>query len=200
MTGGDRRGSSGPDIGGMPRYSDTSEKEFLACIGEWTHITGVPRIDGPTTPEKTSGDYTHGWVRSKYIQSFICPEDQEAGAPKTKPEVSQPASALPPLKPEDLPAVEQSDREPRHYVPDEPEWHPSDPRFRRKKPGQHLDKIESEPQHHEPDNPPKPALGKNSPGSDEILADWCKRNDPNLTAQSCIELKSSMPWPKWLYK
>jgi hypothetical protein len=26
--------------------------------------------------------------------------------------------------------------------------------------------------------------------SDDALADWCKRNDPDLTAQSCIDLKS----------
>ena len=26
-------------------------------------------------------------------------------------------------------------REPRQYKPDEPEWHPADPKFRRKKPG-----------------------------------------------------------------
>jgi hypothetical protein len=38
---------------------------------------------------------------------------------------------------------------------------------------------------------------------DEMLADWCKRNDPNTTAQSCIELKSETHikrpcWPKWV--
>jgi hypothetical protein len=37
---------------------------------------------------------------------------------------------------------------------------------------------------------------------DEMLEDWCKRNDPNLTAQSCIELKSETHikrgcYPKW---
>jgi hypothetical protein len=38
---------------------------------------------------------------------------------------------------------------------------------------------------------------------DEMLEDWCKRNDPNLTAQSCIELKSKTHikrecYPKWV--
>src|SRR5262245_29569989 len=44
-----------------------------ACTDEkrqWTHIAGVPSIDG-------KGDgVTFGWVRSKYVQSFVCPEDQ----------------------------------------------------------------------------------------------------------------------------
>jgi hypothetical protein len=38
---------------------------------------------------------------------------------------------------------------------------------------------------------------------DEMLEDWCKRNDPSLTAQSCIELKSKTHierpcYPKWV--
>jgi hypothetical protein len=37
-----------------------------------------------------------------------------------------------------------------------------------------------------------------SPLRDEIQEDWCRRNDPNFTAQSCIELKNKKPWPKWL--
>jgi hypothetical protein len=48
----------------------------------------VPRIDGPNDPKKTYNDYTHGWVSSKYIQDFLCPEDQELEAnrpPKTEP-------------------------------------------------------------------------------------------------------------------
>jgi hypothetical protein len=38
----------------------------------------------------------------------------------------------------------------------------------------------------------------NSPEIDKVQEDWCRRNDPNLTAQSCIELKDKKPWPKWL--
>jgi hypothetical protein len=43
----------------------------------------------------------------------------------------------------------------------------------------------------------------NSPMTDDVLEDWCKRNDPNLTAQSCIELKSKTHikrecYPKWV--
>jgi hypothetical protein len=37
----------------------------------------VPRIDGRDAPEK---DYTFGWVHRKYIQEFVCPEDQEEQA------------------------------------------------------------------------------------------------------------------------
>jgi hypothetical protein len=45
---------------------------------KWTHIVGVPRMDGATTSEKTHEDYTRGWVHRKYIQEFACPEDQES--------------------------------------------------------------------------------------------------------------------------
>jgi hypothetical protein len=39
---------------------------------KWTHVIGVPRID--------SGDahYTRGFVYRRYIQEFLCPEDQAA--------------------------------------------------------------------------------------------------------------------------
>jgi hypothetical protein len=48
-------------------------------------------------------------------------------------------------------------------------------------------------------NPDKKETGM----SDEMLEDWCKRNDPNSTAQSCIELKSKTHikqecYPKWV--
>ena len=44
--------------------------------GKWTHIMGIPRYDGP--PESRS--HSRGWVRSKYIQEFPCPEDQAEDA------------------------------------------------------------------------------------------------------------------------
>jgi hypothetical protein len=44
---------------------------------EWAHVAGVPRIDGRDAPGK---DYTFGWVHRKYIQEFVCPEDQEEQA------------------------------------------------------------------------------------------------------------------------
>jgi hypothetical protein len=44
---------------------------------EWAHVAGVPRIVGRDAPEK---DYTFGWIHRKYIQEFVCPEDQEEQA------------------------------------------------------------------------------------------------------------------------
>jgi hypothetical protein len=40
----------------------------------------------------------------------------------------------------------------------------------------------------------------NSPGTDEIREDWCRRNNSNGTAESCKGLKDTKPWPKWLLK
>jgi hypothetical protein len=42
---------------------------------EWIHIVGIPRFDGPVDSDKSS--YSHGWVRSKYVQTFPC-EDHQA--------------------------------------------------------------------------------------------------------------------------
>ena len=64
---------------------------------KWTHINGVPRMDGPNDPKRTYNDYTHGWVSRKYIQNFLCPDDQEAIAP-VPPKRSPPAAAAPTLK------------------------------------------------------------------------------------------------------
>ena len=36
---------------------------------DWTHITTVPRLDGPIREAKK---FTQGWVTSKYIQWFEC--------------------------------------------------------------------------------------------------------------------------------
>jgi hypothetical protein len=47
--------------------------------GKWTHIVGIPKFDGPADPNKRS--YSKGWVRSKYIQEFDCPEDQASTIP-----------------------------------------------------------------------------------------------------------------------
>jgi hypothetical protein len=79
---------------------------------EWTHIAGVPRIDGSDkqlkdkcgvirdTPE-CRPRITFGWVRSKYIRvirGFLCPEDQELEAkrPVENPPYQNP---LPPVTP-----------------------------------------------------------------------------------------------------
>jgi hypothetical protein len=61
-------------------YAGTEQCSQSVCDTEarkWTHINGVPRIDGPNDPKKTYDDYTHGWVSRKYIQDFLCPEDQQ---------------------------------------------------------------------------------------------------------------------------
>ena len=52
---------------------------------EWAHVAGVPRIDGKGSL------ITFGWVRRKYLQEFMCPEDQEADAPKTEKLKEEPA-------------------------------------------------------------------------------------------------------------
>lgn len=41
---------------------------------EWIHVIGIPRFDGPDEEGKT---YSRGWVRSKYVQTFLC-EGQQA--------------------------------------------------------------------------------------------------------------------------
>lgn len=64
-------------------YAGTEQCSQSVCDTEdrkWTHINGVPRIDGPHDPKKTYNNYTHGWVSSKFIQSFLCPEQQEEQA------------------------------------------------------------------------------------------------------------------------
>jgi hypothetical protein len=38
---------------------------------EWRHVVGIPRFDG-----KDPQRITFGWVRRKYIQEFLCPENQ----------------------------------------------------------------------------------------------------------------------------
>jgi hypothetical protein len=57
-------------------YADTQQCSQSVCDKRWTHVIGVPRIDGPDDPKKTYEDYTRGWVFSRYIQSFLCPENQ----------------------------------------------------------------------------------------------------------------------------
>jgi hypothetical protein len=52
-------------------YAGTEQSSV--CDNEdrkWTHVTGVPRLDGPNDPKKTYNDYTHGWVSRKDIQEF----------------------------------------------------------------------------------------------------------------------------------
>jgi hypothetical protein len=57
--------------------ADTGAGGYYKISKKWTHIVGVPRLDGASTSEKTHEDYTRGWVHRKYIQWFACPEDQE---------------------------------------------------------------------------------------------------------------------------
>src|SRR5262249_53433017 len=66
---------------------------------EWTHVIGVPRVDGPDDPKKTYEDYTHGWVRRKYIQEFACQKDQAPEAPTN----------LHGVRPKDLPHIQIPD-------------------------------------------------------------------------------------------
>jgi hypothetical protein len=40
---------------------------------EWVHINSIPRFDGPI---ELRNSRSSGWVRSKYVQTFACPEDQ----------------------------------------------------------------------------------------------------------------------------
>ena len=57
---------------------------------EWTHVTVVPRIYG-LSPRHEPKNVTFGWVRSKYIQGFECPEDQPSEAQKEQePSISAP--------------------------------------------------------------------------------------------------------------
>jgi hypothetical protein len=42
---------------------------------QWTYITSVRRIDGPEVKAK---HFTGGWVSTKFIKGFACPEDQAA--------------------------------------------------------------------------------------------------------------------------
>ena len=42
----------------------------------WTHVNSVLRRDGPSDASKKYAHYTHGWVASRYVESFVCPEDQ----------------------------------------------------------------------------------------------------------------------------
>jgi hypothetical protein len=60
---------------------ELNRKEICDNKREWVHVIGIPRFDG--SGEKTYKDYSRGWVRSKYIQTFLCEEDQ-AGEGKIK--------------------------------------------------------------------------------------------------------------------
>jgi len=56
--------------------------------GKWTRIVGIPKFDGPqdsTFSDDNAVEHlprapSKGWVNSKYIQEFDCPEDQAKGA------------------------------------------------------------------------------------------------------------------------
>jgi hypothetical protein len=50
------------------------------------------------------------------------------------------------------------------------------------------------------DDPPKPEP-KTEPADDPKLADWCRRNDPSSSTQSCANLRSSpvKGYPNWLF-
>jgi hypothetical protein len=75
-------------------YAGTEQCSQSVCDNEdrkWTHVNGVPRLDGPNDPTKTYNDYTHGWVSRKYIQEFLCPEDQEREAKPPKPQAVNPS-------------------------------------------------------------------------------------------------------------
>jgi hypothetical protein len=52
-------------------------KEICDEKGEWIHIIGIPRFDGPDDSDKTYKDYSRGWVHRKYVQTFLC-ESQQA--------------------------------------------------------------------------------------------------------------------------
>jgi hypothetical protein len=68
--------------------------------GKWTSVIGVPRIDGIPMPYKhLQPRQIHGWVFNKYIQEFVCPEEQaEAYYHKSEnePEAESSPPALPP--------------------------------------------------------------------------------------------------------
>jgi hypothetical protein len=46
--------------------------------GEWVHVNAIPRFDGPIELRTSRSS---GWVRSKYVQTFACPEDQAEAGP-----------------------------------------------------------------------------------------------------------------------
>jgi hypothetical protein len=63
-------------------YADDASCERGVCANRnrWTHVLSVPRLDGPpNNPNKAHGSFTSGWVASRYIEWFVCPEDQAAG-------------------------------------------------------------------------------------------------------------------------
>src|SRR5262249_51382404 len=75
--------------------ADTARCKETVCDdkAEWTHVVGIPRYDG-TNPSR----YSQGWVRSKYIQTFVCEADQGERA----------TPGLPNLKPKDLASISRS--------------------------------------------------------------------------------------------
>jgi hypothetical protein len=89
--------------------------------GKWTSVIGTPRLDGIPMPYKhLQPRQIHGWVFNKYIQEFVCPEDQaeayyhksekkaEAEPSQTSPPSLPPLVTIQtPIPPQDLPAVEQ---------------------------------------------------------------------------------------------
>jgi hypothetical protein len=56
-----------------------NENAKVIHVKRWTHVIGVPRLDGNTHP------YVRGWISDKYIQWFECREDQEAEGNKPWP-------------------------------------------------------------------------------------------------------------------
>jgi hypothetical protein len=52
------------------------------CDDKWVHINSIPRFDGPIEQRHS---HSSGWVHSKYIQTFPCPEDQAEAGPSLPP-------------------------------------------------------------------------------------------------------------------
>jgi hypothetical protein len=69
--------------------------------GDWTHISNVTRLS--SSGQKNQKIY-QGWVLSKYVKKFACEDEREPAVEGKDPGPvdTQPASALPPIKPEDL--------------------------------------------------------------------------------------------------
>ena len=56
-------------------YVDTAQCGNGVCSRQWTHVTSVPRFDGRLEEART---FTKGWVANRFVEWFLCPDDQES--------------------------------------------------------------------------------------------------------------------------